>query len=116
MKALWFCAAVGLVSAAASAHAGDVPSEQLIKQLDDALKASKVSDVEMTKAIVLRHRGSKECKAQKYSAADRHLGEALKIVGKQAIGTANNIEESSTNPLITDCCCDDRSDEPLLHQ
>ena len=63
-------------------HAGDVPCEQLIKQLDDALKASKVSDVEMTKAIVLRHRGSKECKAQKYSAADRHLGEALKIVGK----------------------------------
>jgi hypothetical protein len=60
----------------------DVPCEQLLKQLDDALKASKVSDVEMTKAIVLRHRGSKECKAQKYDAADRHLGEALKIVGK----------------------------------
>jgi hypothetical protein len=66
----------------AAPNAGDVPCEQLIKQLDDALKASKVSDVEMTKAIVLRHRGSKECKAQKYSAADRHLGEALKIVGK----------------------------------
>jgi hypothetical protein len=62
--------------------AANVACEQLIKQLDDALKASKVSDVEMTKAMVLRHRGSKECKAQKYSAADRHLGEALKIVGK----------------------------------
>jgi hypothetical protein len=82
MKTLWLFAAVGLVSAAASPHAGDVPCEQLIKQLDDALKASKVSDVKMTKAIVLRHRGSKECKSQKYSAADRHLGEALKIVGK----------------------------------
>jgi hypothetical protein len=31
-------AADGLVSAAASPHAGDVPSDQLIKQLDDALK------------------------------------------------------------------------------
>jgi hypothetical protein len=36
----------------------------------------------MAKAIVLRRRGSDECKAQKYSADDRHLGEALKIVGK----------------------------------
>ena len=62
--------------------AANVACEQLIKQLDDALNASKVSDVEMTKAFVLRHRGSKECKAQKYSAADRHLSEALKIVGK----------------------------------
>jgi hypothetical protein len=36
----------------------------------------------MLKVIVLRHQGSNECKAQKYSAADRHLGEALKIIAK----------------------------------
>jgi hypothetical protein len=82
MKALWLFSSVGLVCAAASPHAADVPCEQLIKQLDDALKASKISDVEMAKAIVLRHRASKECKAQKQTAADRHLDEALKIVGK----------------------------------
>ena len=46
MKALWLFASVGLVCAAASPHAADVPCEQLIKQLDDALKASKISDVE----------------------------------------------------------------------
>ena len=52
------------------------PCEQLIKRLDNALKGSQVSDVEMAKAIVLR-RGSDQCKAQRYSAAGRNLGEAL---------------------------------------
>jgi hypothetical protein len=74
MKALRPFAAAGLVSGAASLHTADVPCERLIKQLDDAPKGSKVSDVEMAKAVVLRRRGSDECKAQKYSAADRHLG------------------------------------------
>jgi hypothetical protein len=82
MQPLWFFASVCLVSAAATPHAADIPCELLIKQLDDALKGSKVTDVEMVKAIVLRHRGSNECKAQKYNAADRHLGEALKIIAK----------------------------------
>ena len=59
-----------------------MPCELLIKLLDDALKGSKVTDVEMVKVIVLRHRGSNECKAQKYNTADRHLGEALKIIAK----------------------------------
>jgi hypothetical protein len=59
-----------------------VPCEQLIKRLDNALKGSQVNGVEMAKAIVLWRRGSDQRKAQKYSAADRHLAEALKIVGK----------------------------------
>jgi hypothetical protein len=82
MKPLWPFASVCLVSAAAAPHAADIPCELLIKQLDDALKGSNVTDVEMVRVIVLRHRGSNECKAQKYNAADRHLGEALKIVSK----------------------------------
>jgi hypothetical protein len=77
-----FSPAAGLVFGAASPHAADVPCEQLIKRLDDALKGSQVSGVEMAKAIVLRRRGSDQCRAQKYSVADRHLGEALKNVGK----------------------------------
>jgi hypothetical protein len=44
----------GLVSAAASPRAVDAPREQLIKQLDDAVKGSKVREVEMAKAA-MRH-------------------------------------------------------------
>jgi hypothetical protein len=43
MKPIWFFASVYLVSAAAAAHAADIPCELLIKQLDDALKGSKVT-------------------------------------------------------------------------
>lgn len=48
----------GLVSAAASPRAVDAPREQLIKQLDDAVKGSKVREVEMAKAA-MRHEAPK---------------------------------------------------------
>jgi hypothetical protein len=82
MKALLLIAAVGLVYGAASPHAADVPCEQLIKQLDDALKGSKITEMEKGKVMELRRRGVDECKAEKDGAADRDLREALKIVGK----------------------------------
>jgi hypothetical protein len=97
-----FSPAAGLVFGAASPHAADVPCEQLIKRLDDALKGSQVSGVEMAKAIVLRRRGSDQCRAQKYSVADRHLGEALKNeskpVGLQAI--YRNRQQISYRPIV----------------
>ena len=62
MQPFWFFASACLVSAAAAAHAADIPCELLIKQLDDALKGSKVTDVEMVKVIVFGTEAAKNAR------------------------------------------------------
>jgi len=71
------------LAATGSAFADDpVPCEDLAKQVNDAMKAAKLSDSE--KAQVKEHRkaGLDLCKVEKDAEADAEFTAALKLMGK----------------------------------
>ncbi|MBE0702264.1 MAG: hypothetical protein IH582_03700 [Afipia sp.] len=90
MKKFLFAAAVVATVAVTSAGffnataraAGEVPCEQMLKDVRSAIETAKLTDVDKAKVAELEAKGVERCNADDDQRADGFFAEALKIMGK----------------------------------
>lgn len=82
LAALSLFAAINVLPAIASAAENPVPCEKMLKDVNAALKATKVADADKAKANDLRAQGLERCKADDDAGADELFAQALKALGK----------------------------------
>jgi hypothetical protein len=62
--------------------ADQVPCEQMLSNVNAAMKATKAGDADKAKAADLKGKGLERCKTDDDSGADAFFEQALKVLGK----------------------------------
>lgn len=70
----------GIVSSVA--YAGEVPCEDMLKDVRAAIETAKLSDADMKKVTDLETKGIERCNADDDKRADGFFTDAMKIMGK----------------------------------
>lgn len=82
LAALSLIVTINVIPAIASAAENPVPCENMLQDVNDALKTTKAGDADQAKANDLRSQGLERCKADDDAGADQLFAEALKALGK----------------------------------
>lgn len=75
-------ALAGALGPIAASAASPVPCEDMLKQVNTAEKAAKLSDADKKKVADLKSQGLERCKADDDAGADGFFAQALKLMGK----------------------------------
>lgn len=82
VAAFALAAALGSIPSFALAAAAPVPCEQMLSDVNAAMKATKAADTEKAKAVDLKGKGLERCKADDDAGADAFFQQALQVLGK----------------------------------